>query len=48
MEAIIKKKKTIPDCFSCASCIESCPVDAISFSSGKRDKPTKEILEKLG
>lgn len=47
MEAIIKKKKTIPDCFSCASCIESCPVDAISFSSGKRDKPTKEILEKL-
>lgn len=47
MEAIIKKKKTIPDCFSCASCIESCPVDAISFNSGKRDKPTKEILEKL-
>jgi polyferredoxin len=47
MEAIIKKKKTIPDCFSCASCIESCPVNAISFSSGKRDKPTKEIMEKL-
>ncbi|HHI87351.1 MAG TPA: 4Fe-4S binding protein [Candidatus Cloacimonetes bacterium] len=48
MEAIIKKKKTIPDCFSCASCIESCPVDAISFSSGKRGEPTKKILEKLG
>jgi len=47
MEAIIKKKKTIPDCFSCASCIESCPVDAISFKGGKRDKPTEEILEKL-
>jgi len=48
MEAIIKKKRTIPDCFSCASCIESCPVDAISFSSGKRKNPTKEILQKLG
>ena len=47
MEAIIKHKKTIPDCFSCASCIESCPVDAISFKGGKRDKPTKEILEKF-
>jgi len=47
MEAIIKKKKTIPDCFSCASCIESCPVDAISFSGGKRANPPKEILEKL-
>lgn len=48
MEAIIKKKKIIPDCFSCASCIESCPVDAISFKEGKRDKPTKDILQKLG
>ncbi len=48
MEAIIKKKRTIPDCFSCASCIESCPVDAISFSRGKREKPPKEIVEKLG
>ena len=47
MEAIIKKKKTIPDCFSCASCIESCPVDAISFSTGKRANPPKEILDKL-
>ncbi len=47
MEAIIKHKKTIPDCFSCASCIESCPVDAIEFKAGKRQKPTKEILEKL-
>jgi len=47
MEAIIKKKKTIPDCFSCATCIESCPVNAISFSSGKRANPDKEFIQKL-
>ena len=39
MEAILEQKKTIPDCFSCNTCVEACPSGAISFKFGKREKP---------
>lgn len=42
MDAILKQNKVIPDCFSCGNCIESCPVKAISFAKGKREKPSKD------
>ncbi len=38
MESIIKQdKRTIPDCFSCGTCIDVCPQDAVRFTS-KRTK----------
>jgi len=42
MDAILKQNKIIPDCFSCGNCIEVCPVKAISFTTGKRDKPPED------
>ncbi|MEA3266886.1 MAG: 4Fe-4S binding protein [Candidatus Fermentibacteria bacterium] len=39
MEAILKRKKTIPDCFSCGTCIGVCPTQSISFKKGKRLLP---------
>lgn len=39
MDAILKRNRIIPDCFSCGNCIEVCPADAISFTTGKREKP---------
>lgn len=39
MEAILKQNRVIPDCFACGTCIETCPVKAISFEKGKRDIP---------
>jgi polyferredoxin len=42
MDAILKQNKIIPDCFSCGNCIESCPVKAISFSKGKRERPPED------
>lgn len=46
MDAILKQDRIIPDCFSCGTCIETCPADAISFVSGKREKPSKEKFDK--
>jgi polyferredoxin len=46
MDAILKRDRIIPDCFSCGTCIESCPADAISFASGKRQKPPKDKFDK--
>jgi NAD-dependent dihydropyrimidine dehydrogenase PreA subunit len=46
MDAILKQDRIIPDCFSCGTCIETCPADAISFESGKRQKPTKGKFDK--
>jgi polyferredoxin len=46
MDAILKQDRIIPDCFSCGTCIETCPADAISFDSGKRQKPPKEKFDK--
>ena len=46
MEAILKRERVIPDCFACATCIESCPTHSISFDSGKRDKPPAGKFEK--
>jgi polyferredoxin len=39
MGAILKRDRTIPDCFSCGTCMETCPTQAISFRVGKRSKP---------
>jgi polyferredoxin len=46
MDAILKQDRIIPDCFSCGTCIETCPADAISFVSGKRQRPPKEKFDK--
>ena len=39
MGAILERGRVIPDCFACGTCIETCPVDAISFKSGRRMCP---------
>jgi len=39
MEAILKQQRTIPDCFACGTCVESCPTQAIDFHIGRRNKP---------
>jgi len=40
MGAILKRdRKTIPDCFACGTCIETCPTNSISFKTGKRTRP---------
>jgi ferredoxin len=31
MEAILNKKKNLPDCFSCGTCINACPEGSIKF-----------------
>jgi len=42
MDAILKQdKKTTPDCFSCGVCVEVCPTNSVSFSSGKRMEAPK-------
>lgn len=35
MQAIVLKKKVLPDCFSCGTCIDVCPSKSISFSTRK-------------
>lgn len=42
MNTILKRETVIADCFSCGSCVEVCPVNAISFSTGKRALPPPE------
>jgi len=45
MAAILKRdKKTIPDCFACYACREECPTGSITFSTGKRTLPPKELF----
>lgn len=40
MGAILRQdKKTIPDCFSCYVCRDTCPTQSISFSTRKRTLP---------
>lgn len=39
MEAVLKRDRTIPDCFSCGTCIGVCPTQSISFKAGKRQVP---------
>lgn len=46
MDSILKQDKTIPDCFSCINCINVCPEEAISFSTGKRQQVPEGKFEK--
>ncbi|MBN2637665.1 MAG: 4Fe-4S binding protein [Bacteroidales bacterium] len=46
MDTILKQNKTIPDCFACGSCISVCPTNAISLSSGKREKVPEGKFDK--
>lgn len=39
MGAILKQDRTVPDCFSCGTCIETCPTGSLSFRAGKRTPP---------
>ena len=45
MGAILKQNRVIPDCFACGTCIETCPVKAISFESGERQKTIEEKFD---
>ena len=42
MDAILRRKNTVPDCFSCSTCINVCPTNSIKFGAGKRDVPPKD------
>jgi polyferredoxin len=44
MNAILKQKEVIPDCFACASCIDICPVNSIQLISGKRNSPPADMF----
>ena len=46
MGAILKQDRVIPDCFSCGTYMEICPVNAISFERGKRQKPPAGKFDK--
>lgn len=47
MEAILKRETmVIPDCFTCGTCMNVCPVDAISLARGKRDMPPSGHFER--
>jgi len=37
-DVILKQYRVIPGYFSCGTCMETCPVNAISFERGKRQK----------
>ncbi len=39
MGAILKRDRTIPDCFACGTCIEVCPTKSIRLATGKRSRP---------
>lgn len=39
MGAILKRDRTIPDCFACGTCIEVCPTKSIRLATGKRCRP---------
>jgi NAD-dependent dihydropyrimidine dehydrogenase PreA subunit len=39
MEAVLKRNRIIPDCFSCGTCIGVCPTQSISFKAGRRSLP---------
>jgi len=39
MGAILRRDRVIPDCFSCATCMDICPTKSISFARGKRLRP---------
>lgn len=39
MGAILTRTRTIPDCFSCGTCIEVCPTKSIRFGRGRRETP---------
>jgi len=39
MEAILRREKSIPDCFSCGTCINICPTKSIGFKAVRRRKP---------
>ena len=36
MGRILERNGTVPDCFSCGTCMNVCPTKSISFRSGKR------------
>jgi len=38
MGAILRKDRVVPDCFSCANCIEVCPTDAIRFTVSRQNE----------
>ena len=46
MEAILKRDRIIPDCFSCGTCINVCPADSISFSRASRTQPPADKFRK--
>jgi NAD-dependent dihydropyrimidine dehydrogenase PreA subunit len=41
MGRILERTGTIPDCFSCGTCMNVCPTRSISFRSGTRARPPK-------
>jgi ferredoxin len=42
MEAIVMKRKVLPDCFSCGTCMDVCPSKSITFG-GKRVSEAKHL-----
>jgi len=48
MQAIVLKKKVLPDCFSCGTCLDVCPSQSISFSTMKEHEAAETGMRKAG
>ncbi|MCP4754827.1 MAG: 4Fe-4S binding protein [Proteobacteria bacterium] len=46
METILKRERTVTDCFACGTCINECPTGSITFEFGRRQDPPVDKFTK--